>query len=55
MKREPTNTTTEEAGGNLVIQEIWRINGESSAARRHDAHRLFATSANGKHFPAIRS
>lgn len=55
MKREPTNTMTEEAGGDLVLQEIWRIKAELSAARGHDVHRLFAASANGKHFPAIRS
>lgn len=46
MKREPTNTMTE---------EIWRIKAELSAARGHGVHRLFATSANDKHFPAIRS
>ncbi len=55
MKREPTNTMTEETSGDLVFQKIWRIEDELSAARGHDAHRLFATSANGKHFPAIRS
>ena len=55
MKREPTNTMTEETGGDLVLQEIWRIKAELSAARGHDVHRLFATSANDKHFPAIRS
>ena len=55
MKREPTNTMTEETGGDLVLQEIWRIKDELSAARGHDVHRLFAMSANGKRFPAIRS
>lgn len=55
MKREPTNTMTEETGGDLVLQEIWCIKAELSAARRHDVHRLFATSASGKDFPAIRS
>lgn len=28
--------------GDLVLQEIWRIKDELSAARGHDAHRLFA-------------
>lgn len=55
MKREPTNTMTEETGGDLACQEIWRIKDELSAARGHDVYRLFPTSANGKHFPAIRS
>ena len=55
MKREPTNTMTEETCDDLVFRKIWRIKDELSAARGHDGHRLFATSANGKHFPAIRS
>jgi hypothetical protein len=55
MKREPTNTMTEETGGDLVFQKIWCIEDELSAACGHDVHRLFATFANGKHFPAIRS
>jgi len=55
MKREPTNTMTEETCGDLVFRKIWRIKDELSAARGHDVHRLFATSANSKHFPAIRS
>jgi hypothetical protein len=46
---------TEETGGDLVLQEIWRIKAELSAARGHDVHGLFATSTNGTHFPAIRS
>ena len=29
-------------GGDLVLQEIWRIKDEASAARGHDVHRLFA-------------
>ena len=29
-------------GGDLVLQEIWRIKDELSAARGHDVHRLFA-------------
>jgi hypothetical protein len=55
MKRELTNTMTEETGCDLVFQKIWRIKDELSAARGHDVHRLFATSATGKHFLAIRS
>ena len=55
MKREPTNTMTEETGGDLVLREIWRIKAELSTAHGHDVHRLFAASANGKHFLAIRS
>jgi hypothetical protein len=38
--------TTEEpkvkGGGDVVLQEIWRIKDELSAARGHDIHRLFA-------------
>lgn len=40
MKREPT--MNEETGGDLALQEIWRIKAELSAARGHDVHRLFA-------------
>ena len=29
-------------GGDLVLQEVWRIKDELSAARGHDVHRLFA-------------
>ena len=29
-------------GGDLVLQEIWRIKDALSAARGHDVHRLFA-------------
>ena len=28
--------------GDLVLEEIWRIKDELSAARDHDVHRLFA-------------
>lgn len=28
--------------GDLVLQEIWRIKDELSAAHRHDIHHLFA-------------
>jgi len=31
-----------QSGGDLVLQEIWRIKDELSAARGHDIHRLFA-------------
>jgi hypothetical protein len=30
------------SGGDLVLQEIWRIKDELSAARGHDVHQLFA-------------
>ena len=33
---------TVQSGGDAVLQEIWRINDELSAARGHDVHRLFA-------------
>jgi len=33
---------TLKGGGDLVLQEIWRIKDELSAARGHDVHRLFA-------------
>ena len=28
--------------GDLLLQEVWRIKDELSAARGHDVHRLFA-------------
>lgn len=31
-----------QGGGDLVLQEIWRIKDQLSAARGHDVHRLFA-------------
>ena len=34
---EPTKRST----GDLVLQEIWRIKDQLSAARGHDVHRLF--------------
>jgi len=46
---------TVQSGGDVVLQEIWRIKDELSAARGHDVHRLFADAANAKNFPAIRS
>ncbi|MBI4026020.1 MAG: hypothetical protein HY360_13625 [Verrucomicrobia bacterium] len=36
--KEPTVQT----GGDVVLQEIWRIKDELSAARGHNVHRLFA-------------
>ena len=39
------NTTIEppfKTGGDLVLQEIWRIKDQLSAARSHDVHKLFA-------------
>jgi hypothetical protein len=36
--REPTV----HSGGDVVLQEIWRIKDELSAARGHNVHRLFA-------------
>jgi hypothetical protein len=30
------------SGGDVVLQEIWRIKDELSAERGHDVHRLFA-------------
>lgn len=33
---------TVQSGGDLVLQEIWRIKDAQSAARGHDVHRLFA-------------
>ena len=33
---------TVQSGGDLVLQEIWRIKDELSAARGHDVNRLFA-------------
>lgn len=34
--------STVQSGGDLVLQEIWRIKDDLSAARGHDVHRLFA-------------
>jgi hypothetical protein len=34
--------TTDKQSGELVLQEIWRIKDELSAARGHDVHRRFA-------------
>ncbi|MEK7684695.1 MAG: hypothetical protein AAB466_04670 [Verrucomicrobiota bacterium] len=42
MKRQLTRETTLKGGGDLVLQEIWRIKDELSAARGHDIHHLFA-------------
>ena len=39
---KPAKEPTAQRGGDLVLQEIWRIKDESSAARGHDVHRLFA-------------
>ena len=33
---------TVQSGGDLVLQEIWRIKDALSAARGHNVHRLFA-------------
>jgi len=33
---------TVQNGGDVVLQEIWRIKDELSAATGHDVHRLFA-------------
>ena len=33
---------TAKSGGDLVLQEIWRVKDELSAARGHDVNRLFA-------------
>jgi len=37
-----TNELPTTSGGDLVLQEIWRIKDKLSAARGHDIHRLFA-------------
>ncbi len=39
MKKLPLDRTT---AGDVVLQEIWRIKDELSAARGHDVHRLVA-------------
>jgi hypothetical protein len=38
---ETVKITSAKSGGDLALQEIWRIKDESSAARGHDVHRLF--------------
>ena len=37
-----TEVPSVQGKGDLVLQEIWRIKDELSAARGHDVHRLFA-------------
>ena len=37
-----TDIQTAKTSGDVVLQEIWRIKDELSAARGHDVHRLFA-------------
>lgn len=37
-----TTEPTAKTGGDLVLQEIWRIKDALSAARGHDVNRLFA-------------
>jgi hypothetical protein len=39
---ESVKEPTVQSGGDLVLQEIWRIKDELSPARGHDVHRLFA-------------
>lgn len=39
MKKLPLDRTT---GGDLVLQEIWRIKDKLSAARGHSVDKLFA-------------
>jgi hypothetical protein len=38
---DTTKQATIKGRGDLVLQEIWRIKDELSAARGHDVHRLF--------------
>jgi len=37
-----TKEFSPKGGGDLVLQEIWRIKDELSTAHGHDVHRLFA-------------
>ena len=37
-----TKELTVQSGGDMVLQEVWRIKDKLSAARGHDVHRLFA-------------
>lgn len=37
-----SHAPAKQVGGDVVLQEIWRIKDELSAARGHDVHRLFA-------------
>lgn len=39
---QTTDSRLPQAKGDLVLQEMWRIKDELSAARGHDVHRLFA-------------
>ena len=39
---QTTDSRLPKAKGDLVLQEMWRIKDELSAARGHDVHRLFA-------------
>jgi hypothetical protein len=38
---ETAKKSSAKSGGDLALQEIWRIKDELSAARGHDVHRLF--------------
>jgi hypothetical protein len=40
--RKPAQKTSAQNGGDLVLQEMWRIKDELSAAYGHDVHRFFA-------------
>jgi hypothetical protein len=42
VKRQLTNETKASQSTHLVLQGIWRVKDELSAARGHDIHRLFA-------------
>ncbi len=50
-----TDIQTAKTTGDVVLQEIWRIKDELSAARSHTIDRLLPTPASAKNFPAIRS
>lgn len=42
MTMNPTTEPPIKTGGDLVLQESWRIKDQLSAARGHDVHKLFA-------------
>jgi len=51
------NATTEppiKTGGDLVLQEIWRIKDQLSAARGHDVHKLFAEARRREELSTLR-
>jgi len=50
-----TSNSTTKRSGDLILQELWRVKDERSAARGHDIHRLFAEARERQKFSSPRS